>query len=740
MENSIGSAVPLFNLGDELLLGVMEFLSIPDILSCTLVNKRLQVVAQAATIPFRNALERYTLEYCPYNSKFQPTPDRPLFELVDLVNSLNRLWLRLETTSSLDISIIEALDDVYFFRDYVIIDRIDEPLSDDDEENVPWEIEVFKYGGLPTSSQDGGAILEVEEDGTIVEEIDPEAHGIDVNAIETEDEDEDVPENSDSEDNTDESDGALLMTTEGVHSIGVFHGNNSSMSAYRVDITQDLIITAERWQKSKQKKPNRRARGGLNFNKYTQFLRCLTVSELKPHPACQSHMGAININSLCTENKEDYHSPLALQIQGPLVAFATRAPLLDRITIINWHDPPKPITIQLRRDLYMDMHFISDDLLIVFTCPITSSDLARRSLDDEDFPIAPEEGKMRIHLYYIGPKQNGISSPCLLRTLLFPRFNNHWRADIDSGKIVPQTSDVSSRPRKDGPVISEGLPFRSRNESGVVCLTISGLLLRHSQGNDDDDDDDNDEDYSTGTGWVIDIVILKQYLLSLAQNALVPDDTERTKLGKELNWIEWIGHGGENVRLFPHSDEGWLGSPKVYEACSYRVASVTPLKRGEHGNEVFGNPDTVPEPEVRRKVIQADRRLDVLDFCPGRIDDVRQALEAKRRREELDESEKNDNEGMFGVIPSSMLEGDGCELTLVDTPSSVNGGPFAEDVQTALPYLISRFDLEKGRKADNSLPLPESVSLTETELVMQIESQDEESTLCPAFIRYSFLN
>jgi hypothetical protein len=69
-----------------------------------------------------------------------------------------------------------------------------------------------------------------------------------------------------------------------------------------------------------------------------------------------------------------------------------------------------------------------------------------------------------------------------------------------------------------------------------------------------------------------------------------------------------------------------------------------------------------------------------------------------------------------------MLEGDGCELTLVDAPSSVNGGPFAEEVHTSLPYLISRFDLEQGRKVDNSLPLPESVSLTETELVMQVSS------------------
>jgi hypothetical protein len=268
----------------------------------------------------------------------------------------------------------------------------------------------------------------------------------------------------------------------------------------------------------------------------------------------------------------------------------------------------------------MDMHFISDNLLIIFACPITTADLTRRSLDDEEFPIAPKEGKMKLHIYYVGPNQNGISSPCLLRTLLFPRFNNRWRADIDTGKIVPQTSDISSKPGNEEPLISDGLPFRGRNESGVVCLTISGLLVRQAQANSSHQDN-GDEDYSMGIGWVVDIVLLKRFLLTLAEKVMSLDDKEKANAGGEVHWASWIGDSGENVRLFPHSDEGWLGSPKVYEACSYRVASVTPLKRGEHGNEVFNSPDITPESEeVRRKVTKADRRLDVLDFCPGRID------------------------------------------------------------------------------------------------------------------------
>jgi hypothetical protein len=96
-----------------------------------------------------------------------------------------------------------------------------------------------------------------------------------------------------------------------------------------------------------RKKPSRRpaARGGLNFQRETRFLRCLTVSELKPHPLCKLHHGAININSLCTENKEEYNEPVAVAIQGPLVAFALKYSLCDKVVVLNWRDNSRPITV-----------------------------------------------------------------------------------------------------------------------------------------------------------------------------------------------------------------------------------------------------------------------------------------------------------------------------------------------------------------------------------------------------------
>jgi len=75
---------------------------------------------------------------------------------------------------------------------------------------------------------------------------------------------------------------------------------------------------------------------------------------------------------------------------------------------------------------------------------------------------------------------------------------------------------------------------------------------------------------------------------------------------------------------------------------------------------------------------------------------------------------------MFGVVPSDLLDDEGSEITLVDVPSLVTGGPFKEEVHSSLPYILSRFDLERGRRDDGSLPLPDSVWLTEKELVLQV--------------------
>ena len=75
---------------------------------------------------------------------------------------------------------------------------------------------------------------------------------------------------------------------------------------------------------------------------------------------------------------------------------------------------------------------------------------------------------------------------------------------------------------------------------------------------------------------------------------------------------------------------------------------------------------------------------------------------------------------MFGVVPSDLLDEEGSEITVVDAPSMVNGGPFKSDVHSSLPYVLSRFDLDRGRRDDGSLPLPESVWLTEKEMVIQV--------------------
>ena len=78
----------------------------------------------------------------------------------------------------------------------------------------------------------------------------------------------------------------------------------------------------------------------------TRFLRCLTVSELKPHPLCKVHHGAINIHALCTENKERYSEPTAVAIQGPLVAFALRFQWCDKVVVISWRDNSRPLTVR----------------------------------------------------------------------------------------------------------------------------------------------------------------------------------------------------------------------------------------------------------------------------------------------------------------------------------------------------------------------------------------------------------
>ena len=205
-------------------------------------------------IPFRNALQRYGLVYHPYNSPSQSCPDQPLFELFEAIHTLNRNWLHLNPIGSLNMRILNATDDTFFLHDYAVVDRIDPSDSEDEEpEQSGWEIEVLKYGGDAVSRiiASGEGVIEIEDDGTIVEEIDAETHGIDVNTIETDDEDEEGPDNSDSEANDSDNDELILLETEGLQSVGLFRTTNSFMSAYRIDPAQDLIITAEQWLRGK---------------------------------------------------------------------------------------------------------------------------------------------------------------------------------------------------------------------------------------------------------------------------------------------------------------------------------------------------------------------------------------------------------------------------------------------------------------------------------------------------------
>jgi len=145
------------------------------------------------------------------------------------------------------------MDEVYFFRDYALVDRID-PSDSDDEEEPGWEIEIYKYGDASPTAEilPGDSRVQIEEDGTIVEEIDPESHGIDVNAVETDEEDEEPgPEDTDASGTDEDESEGVALTTKGLQSVGQFRTTNPFITDYKVDITQDLIVTSEQWLKGK---------------------------------------------------------------------------------------------------------------------------------------------------------------------------------------------------------------------------------------------------------------------------------------------------------------------------------------------------------------------------------------------------------------------------------------------------------------------------------------------------------
>ena len=356
----------LFVLADEILIQILESMRVRDILACSLVrliaiyslclpvdasqvNSHLNVVAKAACVPFRNALARYDLQYSP---PYQVGENEPcLAELLYTLLELQRRWLVLSPTKTENVVIADPPDDILFYEQFAVVDR--QPDEDDDELFEPgWELEVLTFGETPNdgmvvdsnnngTDEDGEKVLEVDVDGAVIEEI-TDTTGIDMEAVETEDIDDDgevVVVDDDEED-------GIVLENKGVHSAAEFKTTNSTLNTYKVDVRQDLVVTSEEWRKGKAKKSARFAqRSGLNFARGSKILRCLTLSGLRPHPNTTAHLGAINVHSLCVENKEDAGDPIDLVIQGPLLAFTVRHTLRDKVITINWREPLRAMTV-----------------------------------------------------------------------------------------------------------------------------------------------------------------------------------------------------------------------------------------------------------------------------------------------------------------------------------------------------------------------------------------------------------
>ena len=394
----------------------------------------------------------------------------------------------------------------------------------------------------------------------------------------------------------------------------------------------------------------------------------------------------------------------------------------------------------------MDKLFIAPDLLALLVCPVSQADIARRSLDEMTW-FSPIDGRLKVHLYHIGPATPNRSHR--LRTLLLPTLHPNTRLDTQSILFMHQVSDATSRPPPGAPQPPHVLRHRAKDEAGVVALTFRGSTVK------DDGMDDLHEEIPEGDSWVMDVVVLKSHLLRLAR-----DPTYLASDDKEVPFDSW---GGRHARLFPHIDAGVYDSPKLHIACTYRVVSINPLV----------SPDgDIPEVIVdgrldqggKRRVSAPDRRMDVLDFCPGRIEDAREALEWEKHRAERNK----------GFVQTELVEpisfgpeygggGPGTDhysarlaTTLVDIPTVLEKGVFVEAVETSLPYLISKFDLERGRRDDGELPLPEAVFLSEVDLIVQVhflkifakgtngfiqvEGDDNtEEFECPRYDRYTFI-
>lgn len=360
----------IFALADEILIQILELMCIQDIMTCSLVslfivyalwlpvdasqvNSRFNAVAKAACVPFRNALARYDLQYSP---PYQIREREPcLAELLYTLLELHRRWLVLSPTKTENVAIADSPDEILFYEQFAVVDR--QPDEEDEDLFGPgWAIEVLTFGATPDGGEadadasdakigeNGQTALEVDIDGAVIEEI-TDVTGIDLEAVETEDVDDDgdpVGEDGSEEDGAE----SIVLENQGVHSIAEFKTTSSTLNTYKVDTRQDLIIISEKWRKGKAKKSARFAqRGGLNFARGTNILRCLTLTGLRPHPNTTSHLGAINVHSLCVENKEEAEDPIDLVIQGPLLAFTVRHTLRDKVVIINWRQPLRNMTV-----------------------------------------------------------------------------------------------------------------------------------------------------------------------------------------------------------------------------------------------------------------------------------------------------------------------------------------------------------------------------------------------------------
>lgn len=377
----------------------------------------------------------------------------------------------------------------------------------------------------------------------------------------------------------------------------------------------------------------------------------------------------------------------------------------------------------------MDKIFISPEYLLVLVCPVRDADITRRALANETW-FYPDGGMLKMHLYYVGPKERSPNrtTPLCIRTLLFPPLSPTTRVDLESPSLMPQASDITSIPVSSESRRDSSLPFQAKNDSGLICASISGQIIS---------DDEDASDLDVGAEWILDIVMCKSNLLNLARHT--------TNFGKVVPFSEW---GGKNIRIFPHSEKDWNGTPKIYSSSSYRVVSIVPL----------GPDPSIPDaviPEIvidgrldqgaKRPLLPPDRRLDILDFCPGRIEDIREALESERKIRSTEEDIQLDVKQSISsptaqqvALPGSSSRAFGrlfavddrtadtfCnkwQATLMESPTIVEPGIFLTRVETSLPFVLSQFDLGRGRRDDGELPLPEAVFVSETDIVVQVSS------------------